>query len=206
MRLLLVSLITGSLSVAFAAPAPASEAGRALQAVAGLQADFVQRFTPHGFKVAQVEKGTVVFGPAPRMRWNYQNPEQKTFVFNGQTSWLYIPSERQVTVAKLGEKERQEIPFLLISDPSQLNRYFTMKERPGRGAVSVEIRPRNSASMIREVILTTDRSTHRIRSLAYTDRQGNRTVFEFTGYRKAAAGELAFQFVPPPGVDIVEPQ
>lgn len=206
MRLLWVSLITGSLSVAFAAPAPASEAGRALQAVAGLQADFVQRFTPHGFKVAQVEKGTVVFGPAPRMRWNYETPERKTFVFNGQTSWLYVPAERQVTVARLGDKEKQEIPFLLISDPSQLNRYFTMKERPSRGAVTIEIWPRNGASMIREVVLMTDRSTHRIRSLTYTDRQGNRTVFEFTGYRKAPAAELAFQFTPPPGVDIVEPQ
>jgi chaperone LolA len=206
MRLLWVSLITGSLSVALAAPASTSEAGRALQAVAGLQADFVQRFTPHGFKVAQVEKGSVTFGSAPRMRWHYQTPEQKTFVFNGETSWLYIPAERQVTVAKLGDKEKQEIPFLLISDPSQLNRYFTMKERQTRGAVTIEIKPRNGASMIREVILTTDRSTHRIRSLTYTDRQGNRTVFEFAGYRKAPAADLAFQFTPPPGVDVVESQ
>src|SRR5687768_2595387 len=113
MRWLWVSLITASLSIASPAPAGTSEAGRALQAVAGLQADFVQRFTPHGFKVAQVEKGSVVFGPAPRMRWSYFEPEKKTFVFDGQTSWLYIPAERQVTVAKLDDKAKQEIPFLL---------------------------------------------------------------------------------------------
>lgn len=176
----------------------------AVHSSSGWKADFTQRFTPHGFKTAQVERGTVVFGPAPRMRWNYSAPEAKTFVFDGTTSWLYSPADRQVTVTRLDESHKREIPFLLISDPASLHRHFTIQERVREGLVVAEVRPRSRSAAVREVTVWIDATGNRIRSLAYTDRQGNRTVFDFAAYRKAAKSDLAFQFTPPPGVDVVE--
>ena len=49
-------------------------------------------------------------------------------------------------------------------------------------SVTIEIRPRNGQA-VREVVLTTDRSTHRIRSLTYSIVR-EPDVFEFTGYRR----------------------
>lgn len=170
----------------------------------GWKADFTQRFTPQGFKTAQVERGTVVFGPSPKMRWNYSAPEAKTFVFDGTTSWLYSPAERQVTVTRLDESKKREIPFLLISDSASLHRHFTIQERTRDGQVLAQVRPKSRSAAVREVTVWIDQTSNRIRSLAYTDRHGNRTVFDFANYRKAAKPDLAFQFIPPPGVDVVE--
>src|SRR5687767_15345272 len=92
-----------------AAVEAASTIEQALSASAGMQADFVHKFRPHGFKADQVERGRVTFGPAPRMRWEYVRPEAKTFVFDGSTSWLYFPADKQVTITRLGDKEKREI-------------------------------------------------------------------------------------------------
>jgi outer membrane lipoprotein carrier protein len=179
---------------------------KSVHSSAGWKADFTQRFIPHGFKTAQVERGTVVFGPSPRMRWIYSAPEVKTFVFDGTTSWLYSPADRQVTVSRLNEASKREIPFLMISDSTSLHRHFTIQERTRDDTVVAEVRPRSRSGAVREVTVWIDKGTHRIRSLAYTDRQGNRTVFDFSGYRKAAQSDLAFHFTPPPGVEVVETQ
>ena len=196
------------LVVAFILPAVAAGASQieeALRSSAGMQADFVHKFTPHGFKVEQVERGRVAFGAAPKMRWEYTRPEAKTFVFDGATSWLYFPAEKQVTVTRLGEKEKREIPFVTLSDPAQLNKMFTVRERNRGSQVVSEIRPRQKAA-IREITATVDRPSRQIRSLAYTDSQGNRTVFEFSNYRKAPQSELVFRFTPAPGVDVIQSQ
>lgn len=194
------------LNVVFASSGLASEVEIALRMSTGLQSDFVHRFTPHGLKTEQVERGRVTFGPAPRMRWEYTKPEPKTFVFDGSTSWFYSPAERQVTVTRLGQKEKREIPFVILSDAAELQRFFTIRERQ-KGVLTIsEIRPRDSSAAVREVTVTIHRASHQIKTLAYTDRQGNKTVFEFNNYRKAPRSALAFQFTPPPGVDIIESQ
>lgn len=202
------SLVTAvCLSVALASSArAASEVENALRTSAGMQADFVHRFTAHGFKTQQVERGSVSFGAAPRMRWEYSKPERKTFVFDGSTSWLYSPAERQVTVTRLGEKQKREIPFVILSDPAQLQRFFTIRERQKGGLTISEFKPRDRYAAVREITATIDRAKHQIKSLSYLDRQGNRTVFEFSNYRKAPPSALAFRFTPPPGVDVIESQ
>ena len=111
-----------------------------------------------------------------------------------------------MTVARLSDKEKREIPFVLISRPAELNRHFTIRERERDGVYVSQIRPRDRAALIREVTVTTDRNDLRIRSLAYTDRQGNKTVFEFSNYRKAAVADQTFVFTPPPGVDVIQAQ
>lgn len=204
MRFVIVAVLLSG--VVPASPLIASEVETALRAGSGMQADFVHRFTPHGFKKEQVERGKVSFGAPPRMRWEYSKPEPKTFVFDGSTSWLYSPAERQVTVTKLGEKEKREIPFVILSDAAQLQKFFTIRERQKGGLTIAEIKPRGRSAAVRDVTVTIDRAKDQIKSLAFTDRQGNRTVFEFSNYRKAPQSALAFRFTPPPGVDVIESQ
>ena len=88
------------------AAAAQSEVSRAIAAMSGQQAQFVQKFTARGFSRPQVESGTVIFGPTPKMRWTYASPEKKTFVFDGTTSWFYVPTDRQVMINQLTEAER----------------------------------------------------------------------------------------------------
>ena len=181
----------------------AAEIDKAPAAVSGKEATFVQRFTPKGFKNAQVESGTVIFGTLPQMRWSYSRPEQKLFVFDGNRSWFYVPADKQVTVATLDGQKRRDLPFLLIGDPASRDRSFAVKEQTRGGTVITTLQPRDGSGLLRSIAITSSASTHLIQSVEYTDREGNRTVFELSGYHPASASSDTFHFTPPAGVQTV---
>ena len=184
----------------------AAELDNAVKAMSGSEAQFTQRFTPKGFKSAQTESGSVVFGTLPQMRWSYAKPEQKLFVFDGANSWFYIPADRQVTVGKIDDARKRELPFLLIGDLAARGKYFTMKEARRGSSVVATLQPRDASAMIRSVDITIAPATHLITRVEYTDREGNHTAFDFSGYRGNAARPDLFRFTPPAGVQIVQAQ
>lgn len=181
---------------------PATEVDWVAFSVAGKEASFTQRFTPKGFKNAQVESGTVIFGSMPKMRWTYAAPEQKVFVFDGNRSWFYVPADKQVTVGRIDDARKRELPFLMIGDPDARQRAFVISEqRRGSGTVTT-FKPKDAGAMIRTVSMTTD-ARHLIQRIEYTDREGNHTSFDFSGYHPKAATADTFQFTAPAGVQVV---
>jgi outer membrane lipoprotein carrier protein len=189
--------------LAATAHAATSELDRAAATLPSFEANFTQSFTPKGFRNAQTESGSVLFGTLPMMRFTYSKPEQKLFVFDGERSWFYSPADRQVTVARIDEARKRELPFLLIGDPVERERAFVVREQKQRGSVVITLQPRDAAGRIRTAALTVDPSTHLIQAIEYTDREGNRTRFDFSGYHRVTPGPNAFQFTPPAGVQIV---
>lgn len=194
---------TALLVAPLALGSPQIELDRAAAATAGTQASFTQRFTPRGFKTAQVESGTVLFGRMPMMRWTYSKPEQKLFVFDGRTSWFYVPAEKQVTVARIDDARRRDLPFLVLGDAAARQKLFRVSEKARGAQIVTTLEARTTTAAIRTVAVTIDKSSHRIQRIEYSDRDGNRTVFDFSGYQARAAGVEAFRFTPPAGVQIV---
>lgn len=184
------------------APAAASELESVIRNAAGREASFVQKFTPRGFKKEQVEHGKVVFGEAPRMRWTYAAPESKVFVFDGSTSWLYTPSERQVIVTRLSEQEKRQVPLAFLWDPAAGAQFAVRSEHRGRDKV-LHLTPKAKDSQIRSAQVVIG-GNGLIQSLSWTDRQGNRTAFEFRSFRKTSISAGTFRFAPPKGTDVVE--
>lgn len=196
------TLLSLCLAVSAFAKGP-SELDRVSQAMAGNEAQFVQRFTPKGFRNSQIESGTVIFGSLPMMRWSYVKPEAKTFVFNGSDSWLYVPGDRQVTTARLDDARRRELPFLVLGDPAARERSFLVSESRRGGNITTTLRPRDPAASIRDVAITSSASTHLISRIEYGDREGNRTAFEISGYHQRSAPADTFRFTPPAGVQVI---
>lgn len=179
------------------------EIDRVAAAMPGNEAQFTQRFTPKGFKTAQVESGSVIFGKLPSMRFTYAKPEAKTFVFDGTRSWLYVPADKQVTVVDVDEQRRRELPFLVIGDQVARDRNFVVKHAQRGNVFVTTLQPRDPANAIRNVVVTSNVSTHLIDSVEYSDRDGNRTVFSFSGYHPARVAADTFSFVAPAGVQVV---
>lgn len=140
------------------------------------------------------------------MRWSYAKPEEKTFVFDGKRSWFYIAADRQVMVNDLDEQKRSELPFLLIGDPVGRDRNFVVQEKSRGGVVVTTLQPRNASAVIRSVTITIAPSTHAIQRVEYTDREGNRTSFDFSGFQRRPVTDELFRFSPPPGVQVVQAQ
>jgi outer membrane lipoprotein carrier protein len=182
--------------------AQAAEIDSAVSAMSGMEASFTQRFTPKGFTNSQVESGSVIFGTLPMMRWTYSKPEEKVFVFDGSKSSFYVAADKQVTVATIDDRRKSELPFLLIGDPAARERLFVVKESRSGGNTVVTLQPRDGSATIRNITLRIAPS-HLIQQLQYSDREGNRTVFDFTGFRRRALSPDLFRFTPPPGVEVV---
>ena len=194
------------LSLLLAATLAQSEIDKAAAAIAGTEAAFTQRFTPKGFTRSQVESGAVIFGLLPMMRWTYMKPEEKVFVFDGTNSWFYVAADKQVTVATIDDRRRSELPFLLIGDPAARERLFLVDESARGGSTVVTLQPRSASSAIRNVTVTIASATHLIQQLEYSDREGNRTVFDFSGYQRRATAPELFRFTAPAGVQVVNAQ
>src|SRR5258708_4017556 len=174
-----------------ATAAVAAEIDRAAAALAGTEAQFTQRFTPKGFKSSQVDSGSVIFGTLPMMRWTYAKPEQKVFVFDGNRSWFYLPAEKQVTVTSIDDQRRSD-------------RHFIVREPTHGPTITTTLQPRDAAAMIRNVTITSAAATHAIERVSYSDRDGNETTFDFSGFTKRTVTTDLFHFTPPAGVEVVQ--
>ena len=179
------------------------ELDRATSAMSGMEASFTHTFTAKGFKSSQVERGSVVFGTLPAMRWSYTSPEKKEFVFDGSKSWFYVPSDKQVTVAQVDASKKRELPFLLLGDPTSRDKYFSVKEQKRGSTIVTTLQSRTPSSIVRSVSVTIAPATHLIQRIEYADREGNRTSFDFSGYHRRAATAATFQFAPPAGVQVI---
>ncbi|HEX8615954.1 MAG TPA: outer membrane lipoprotein chaperone LolA [Thermoanaerobaculia bacterium] len=191
------------LALAASVAAAPIELDRAAAAMNGMEASFTHRFTAKGFKNSQVESGSVIFGSLPAMRWSYSKPEQKLFVFDGASSWFYVPADKQVTVGRVTDARKRELPFLLLGDAAARDKYFVVKQQNRGGNVVTTLQPRDKKALVRAVTVTIAPSTHLISRIDYTDRDGNSTSFEFSGYHRRAASADTFKFVPPAGVQVV---
>jgi outer membrane lipoprotein carrier protein len=198
----IIAVIVSTFFAATLAAAPI-ELDRAATAMVGMEASFTHQFTPKGFKTTQSESGSVVFGTMPQMRWSYTKPEQKLFVFDGTQSWFYVPADRQVTVGRIDEARKRELPFLLLGDAASRERNFVVKQKNSGGNVLTTLEPRAKNALIRNVVVTINPSTHLIQRIEYSDREGNRTAFNFSGYHRRAASADLFRFTPPAGVQVV---
>ena len=193
-------LICAFAASAFAAPI---ELDRAAAAMAGMEASFTHRFTAKGFKTSQVESGSVVFGNLPKMRWSYASPEKKVFVFDGTNSWFYVPADKQVTQGRISDARKRELPFLLLGDAAARDKYFVVKQQKRGANVVTTLNPRDAKALVRAVSVTINPTTHLIQRIEYTDREGNRTSFDFSGYHRRAASADTFTFSPPAGVQVI---
>lgn len=195
----MLTLILFLLSVA----APRAEIDLAAAAVTGSEAQFTHSFTPKGFQSAQIESGSVIFGKLPAMRWTYTKPEQKTFVFDGTRSWFYVPADKQVTVADIDDQRKRELPFLLVGDSAARERHFVVRAQRSGSQILTTMQPRDAGSLIRAVTISSNATSHLIETIDYTDRDGNRTLFRFSGYHPARVSADTFSFAVPAGVQVV---
>lgn len=199
-RLLVLAVLAFAPTTAYPAPLALDDAAKAMS---GMAASFTHRFTAKGFKTSQVESGTVIFGDLPRMRWSYSKPEQKVFVFDGSTSWFYVPADRQVTLGRVTDARKRELPFLLLGDPVARDRAFVVKQQKRGGSIVTTLQPRDRGAIVRNVTVTIAASTNLIQRIEYSDRDGNRTSFDFSGYHRRAAPADTFRFNPPAGVQVI---
>jgi outer membrane lipoprotein carrier protein len=167
-----------------------------------LTAHFTQSYRSGLIGREIVETGTLALKPPGRMRWEYRDPEKKTFVSDGKTFYFYVPADRQVIVRPTADQ--RSLPALLLSGQGEILSHFKVSLEPSADdSIRLRLVPRKADAEIEHAVLVIDGRAV-IRSLEIADAQGNRSRFEFKNLREnQGLPDETFRFEPPKGVEVI---
>ena len=169
--------------------------------VRDLQARFVQTYRSGVLGREIVERGTVSIKNPGRMRWEYEDPEPKTFVCDGKTFYFYVPADKQVIVRD--QADTRGITAQLLAGRIAIAEQFSVALETRDGRERLRLVPRKEDPELERVYLDVDPSD-RIRGIEIYDPQGNRSRFEFQGLREnIGLPDSLFHFETPKGVEVI---
>src|SRR3984885_12771224 len=86
-----------------------------------LRANFYERYSD-GKGTIVAESGVVYFSRPGRMRWDYESPERKLFLVDGNSAWFYIPADHTASRAKMKESSDWRTPLALLAGKADLSK------------------------------------------------------------------------------------
>ncbi len=205
--------------LAFGGPACADSLdtlGQFLQSTRSARAEFTQTVQlPARDGQAQrpkISSGLFSFQRPARFRFEYLRPYPQVLVGDGTTLWVYDVDLAQVT-ARAQDKALAATPVALIAaatDLAALQRDFqllALPEQDGLHWVQATPRAREASVQSLRVGLRPGERGVAMERLEITDALGQRSQLQFTRIEinPPGLGPAAFQFSPPPKVEVLRP-
>ena len=168
----------------------------------GLAAEFEQVYSD-GSGRERRESGRLFLARPRKMRWEYQG---KLFVVNNRDLWFYMMADRVVYHGDASTVSDTRYPFLFLLGQTNLKRIFSsitiVDDGGGAETRTLRLIPRTINAGLRELFLyvTTD---GRIMKVKLLGNSGDVTEITLSNIRENyVAPAEAFQFTPPPGVEV----
>ena len=160
-------------------------------------------FDEDGVEIS-VSGGTVAFRRPYRFRWDYDAPMPQVIVSDGRELWWYDIELAQVTV-RPADTALEGTPAELLAGPGRVDEQFRVAALDSDSVLGVDwfqLVPRGADAAFRALRIGLEEAE--VRALEMDDGFGQTTRIDFfdVEYNPRLADEL-FQFVPPPGVDVV---
>lgn len=206
MHRLAFALFTAALLMGAGACAAADTARARLDAFAtglhSLTGNFQQTLTDINGSASKVSAGTLALEAPRQFRWNTTTPYQQTIVADGSRVWMYDPELEQVTV-RVQSTEEAHSPLTVLTDVKQLDRNFKVAEQGNRdGLLWLRLTSTAKDPQFDHADLGFD--ANGLARMTFRDQLGATTDIRFSGWqRNAAIAPGTFDFVPPPGVDVI---
>ncbi|MCE5244080.1 MAG: outer membrane lipoprotein carrier protein LolA [Syntrophobacteraceae bacterium] len=143
-----------------------------------LSADFRQiTSSAAGGALSKTEATGRLFYQKPRqMRWEYLSPEAQVFVANQQLAWLYVPSERQMSMFDSKTLFASPLAQTFFDGIVEVKKHFdvTLDSKQSTKATAVlKLKPREQDPNIKELLLWIDMTNYHISSIESHDALGN---------------------------------
>ena len=174
------------------------------------RARFTQRHERKLLRKVVEESGTLFVKKPGRMRWEYETPNEKLFLTNGDKSYFYLPLENQVIVSNNPDGAMgmaNDSPFQLLLGQSQLTDTFKASPSdspPTEGGVMLSLSPIRPHASFEEVEIEVKVSTGQIQRVVLRDAQRNQTEFIFDNLQEVVGiPESRFRFTVPSGVEVI---
>jgi len=151
------------------------------------------------------ERGRLYLERPGRMRFDYNEPEKKVAIVDGERTWLYLAADRQLLLGRL-DGEGELLPALLAGR-RPLDEIFDATVEGSvpvvQGRYRLALRPRGSTDAVERVVVTLRAPLFAIDAAEILDAAGNRMDYTFTGQRRnVGLPRGAFGFAPPAGTEV----
>jgi outer membrane lipoprotein carrier protein len=175
--------------------------------------DFHARFSQNYSRAvvgrATLSTGTITFKKPGRMRWDYDKPEPRMFLSNGQVLWLYEPSEKQAFKQDLKNSQLPAALAFLMGKGKITDEFdvaFAKDTSHGRpGDFRLALSPKQPQSSYKSILFIVDPKEFLVRESVLVDSQGNTNHFTFDDLEvNTKIADSVFQWTPPAGVRVVD--
>lgn len=173
------------------------------------RARFNQTLTNAALKRKSTSTGEVLLKKPGRMRWNYQTPEPKMYLSDGDTLWLYEPEDKQAFKQDL---KSTQLPAALafLTGKGKLKDEFeiawsTDTRFAGPADYVLSLSPKQPQSQVKSLLFVVDPETFLVRESVLIDPQGNTNDILFSDIQiNTKIPDTTFRWSPPQGVRLID--
>lgn len=158
---------------------------------------FQQTYIPAGFSEGDHESGHLSLWLPRCLRWNYVDPQQKSFLLCGDEVYFWNEDEPGGRHYRIDREEEPGLDLLLLGIDALRERYVAGSKRLGDGTYEIALAlPEEQGNFSARIHL--DPVAKRVVGLEYTDEDGNLTRFVVSDYQTLSHTAL---FQPPKDVE-----
>lgn len=171
-----------------------------------LQAQFVQETHVAILERTEIHEGTIWLAPG-QFRVAYQKPKVQSYIYNGETLWIYTPHYKEVEVYEHAAEQIGREALAFLSGLGELRQIFRIPEvKVGPGKVTFTLIPKDRASRLQKIQLMTDPQSYTLQEAILWPREGNRSHYRFSSVETGKKlDESRFHFKIPRGVSVRRP-
>ncbi len=208
MSLLASLLLLSSLITSYTAGDVALKTEEKIRSLHSIQANFEQVYYSSAVSMPLKEKGNFNFQKPDLMRWEYKDPEEKTYLLKEGIFWEYIPEENQATKYDLArEGYESDILALLSGQKGILDNYqveFSPFPTENKSAYQLKLTPRKEEEES-FILLEINEKNFLIQKAIFFDWAGNKTEYIFSGIKtNVKFTHDFFELRLPPDAEIIE--
>ena len=181
---------------------------RKLRSVQSIQSNFNQIYYSSSVSAPLIEKGKFYFKKPDLMKWEYKDPEEKTFLYKEGVFLEYYPEDKEL-YRNSSFKENYESEILsLLSGQKNLNDDYLIEPSPfpseNKEAPQLKLTPREEGEYT-HILLEIDERTWLIRRAIFFDWAGNKNEFKFSQIKTdVRLSNKVFELKIPADVEIIE--
>ena len=180
----------------------------ALRAVTTLRAKFEQLH--YSLTVSQPirEKGDLFLRKPDRMRWEYNDPQDKVFLYKAGVLEMYLPEEKQLTRSPVPEEALKSDIFGLFLGVMSFEEAYAVEDSPFPTDASrvrqVKLTPKTEGDYS-YLLLEIDEATWLPRRVLFFEWAGNKREFVFSQVRTGVRiPDRTFSLKVPPDTEVID--
>lgn len=173
-----------------------------------LEADFTEIY--QGAGIERTESGTLWLKKPGKMYWDYRSPEEKLFVSDGKSAFLYIPAEKQVRKTSLKSLQDLRSPLAFLLGKTKLEKEldglsFAPNVQTWKAEDSVLLGvPRGMQDRVTQVLIEVT-PEHRIVRIMIQATDDSITEYRFSEQKEdVQVPDSKFRFSAPAGTETIE--